>query len=128
MSDREALEDLLKTVKPLALSGLKRPAGVNGGPSPLASTLAERWATKQRLIERLLAEPEPRAALDTFEARTTDFVAKYPDKPGWTDKAGQAWRADLVLQVCEEVRVHLDSWDADDEFDVDDDADGDADD
>src|SRR5690349_10325459 len=67
MSDREALEDLLKTVKPLAASGLKRPTGVGSSQSTLATTLAERWSTKQRLIERLLQETDPRAALDLFE-------------------------------------------------------------
>ena len=42
-------------------------------------------------------------------------------QPGWRDKAGQAWQADLVLQACDEIRVHLDSWDAEDDFEDDDD-------
>mgnify|MGYP000930301028 FL=1 len=116
-SDREALQELLKTVKPLASQGLQRPAGVTGGPSSLVSTLTERWATKGRLIERLLQEGEPRLALEQFETRTREFTEKYPDRAGWTDKAGQEWRADLVLQSCEEIRDHLDSWDvSDDDF------------
>ncbi len=126
-SDREALQELLKTVKPLASQGLKRPPGVTGGPTTLVSTLTERWTTKQRLIERLLQEDDPRQALDQFETRTREFVTKYPDRPGWTDKAGQEWRADLVLQSCEEIHDHLDSWDVTDDDFADDDSDGDID-
>lgn len=127
MSDREALEDLLKTVKPLAMSGLKRPAGM-GGQTALAGTLAERWSTKQRLIERLLQEEDAREALDRFETRTREFVERNPTLSGWRDKAGQPWRADLVLETCDEVRIHLDSWDAEDDFDDDSPDDGDGDD
>ncbi|MFN8471878.1 MAG: hypothetical protein U0822_06760 [Anaerolineae bacterium] len=125
-SDREALQELLKTVKPLASQGLKRPSGVGSGSSSLVSTLTERWSTKERLIERLLQENEPRQALDQFETRTREFTEKYPDRKGWTDKAGQEWGADLVLQSCEEIRDHLDSWDVNDDEFVDDDSDGDT--
>ena len=122
MSDRDALTELLKTVKPLALTGLKTPTGIQTGPASLTATLTQRWSTKQRLIERLLQETDVRDALDRFEARTRDFVERYPAQPGWRDKAGQEWRADLVLQACDEIRVHLDSWDAEDDFEDDDDA------
>lgn len=130
MSDHEALQDLLKTVKPLAASGLRRPNAFQGGQSDLTNSLALRWVTKQRLIERLLTEADPRDALDRFEARTQEFQAKYPDLPGWKDKAGIEWRADLVLAACDEVRTHLDSWDAEDDFtdDEDDDDEGGSDD
>jgi hypothetical protein len=124
MSDRDALQDLLKTVKPLALSGLKTPVGMQAGPAGLTNSLAQRWVTKQRLIERLLAETDIRNALDRFETRTREFTEKHPDQPGWRDKSGQEWRAALVLQAAEEIREHLDSWDADDDFGDDDDADG----
>lgn len=118
--DRAALQELLKTVKPLATTGLARPLRATGDAAAIASQLTRRWTTKQRLIERLLGEPDPRAALDLFEARTQDFVARHPDTPGWRDKAGGEWDAALVIQACEEIRDHLDSWDAEDTFDDDD--------
>ena len=121
MSDRDALNELLKTVKPLALTGLKTPSGMQSGPASLTATLTQRWTTKQRLIERLLQETDVRDALDRFEARTRDFVESHPGQSGWRDKAGQEWRADLVLQACDEIRLHLDSWDAEDNFEEDDD-------
>lgn len=123
--DRDALQDLLATVKPLASSGLMRPANAQGGAAVVAGQLVLRWSTKQRLIERLLAEENPRAALDLFEARTQDFIARHPDTPGWRDKAGQDWNAALVIQACDEIRAHLDSWAAEDLFDDDDGGQGD---
>lgn len=123
--DREALQDLLATIKPLASSGLMRPANAQGGAAAVAGQLALRWSTKQRLIERLLSEDNPRAALDLFEVRTQDFIARRPDTPGWRDKAGQDWNAVLVIQACDEVRAHLDSWAAEDTFEDDDGEQGD---
>lgn len=118
--DREALQDLLMTIKPLASSGLMRPTNAQGGAAAVANQLALRWSTKQRLIERLLSEDDPRTALAVFESRTQDFVARHPDTPGWRDRTGQDWDAALVIQACDEIRSHLDSWDAEDDFDDDD--------
>ncbi len=118
--DRNALQDLLATIKPLASNGLMRPAHAQGGAAAVANQLVARWSTKQRLIERLLGEEDPRTALALFESRTQDFVARHPDTPGWRDKTGQDWDAALVIQACDEIRAHLDSWDAEDDFDDDD--------
>src|SRR5437868_1000886 len=106
--DTAALQDLLKTVSSLTAAGLRRPAGLAGGPATLTNNLTARWTTKQRLIERLLSDGgDVRATLDVFENRTRDFTARYPDKSGWRDKSGQEWQADLVLQACTEIRDHL---------------------
>lgn len=123
-TDREALEELLRTVKPLATSGVLRQASGDRPPA-VASQLAQRWSTKQRLIERLLTETDPRTALDRFETRTQDFIERNPETPGWHDKAGHEWNAERVIQAIEEIRDHLDSWDAidpvnDDDTDLDD--------
>lgn len=120
MSDMDALRDLLKTVTPLAASGLKTLPGLSGG-AGVAAALGQRWTTKQRLIERLLQESDPRSALDLFESRTRDYLDRHPDKPVWRDRSGQEWNGPLVLQACEEVRDHLDSWDAEDDFTEEDD-------
>jgi hypothetical protein len=120
MTDTLALQELLKTVSSLTANGMKRPAGLTGGPTHIADSLSARWSTKQRLIERLLTSGDDvRGNLDLFENRTRDFVARNPDRMSWQDKSGQEWRADLVLQACAEVRDHLESWGAVDEFDDD---------
>lgn len=84
----------------------------------LQSRLVQAWDTERRLIQRLLVETldgNIRQTLDAWEGRTQSFLQKSSERRAWTDRQGQSWNADLVLQIIADLHERLDSWESTDE-------------
>lgn len=114
MTDREFLQTRLKTLQSLtgAVAVLK-----GGDASGLQSKLHAAWELEHRLLARILAEPGDLAqTIGAWQTRTQTFVAKYPDREGWTDAQGHAWNASQVLALLTDVQQRLDALKQPDEF------------
>ncbi|MFZ1267845.1 MAG: hypothetical protein WAU95_15385 [Anaerolineae bacterium] len=114
MTDREFLQARLKTLQSLTgTSAVLKGSGVSG----LQNKLHAAWELEQRLLARILTEPGDLAqTISAWQTRTQAFVAKYPDREGWTDAQGHAWNASQVLALLTDVQQRLDALKQPDEF------------
>jgi hypothetical protein len=111
MNEREILQHRMATLDSL----LAVPAPLIGSAGgSLNAQLAERWRAERRLLDRLLLESPDggvAATVDLWQTRTERFIASSSDSiPGWTDSQGNAWNAQLVRELLDEVRDRLERW------------------
>jgi hypothetical protein len=115
MTEHEVLQQRMTTLQSL-LESPGGPFGAKGAPgAPLAQQLAERWRTELKLIARILDDcpsgQDLQQTLDLWCDRTAAFLAtSKSDRPGWTDRQGQAWDAGEVLELIEDLKDRLKAW------------------
>ncbi len=114
----ELLQQRLKLLTQLSGGSQSQTRTGAAAGAALQSRLVQTWDTERRLIQRLLAETvhgNIRPTLDAWEQRTLSFLHKSPDRRSWTDRYGQSWDGDLVLQVIADLRERLDTWESEDD-------------
>lgn len=117
MNERAILEQRIVTLRGL----LDTPGGPLGGSGGrIAVRLHHQWSTEQHLLERILAEApgdEVSPTLDVWARRTAEFINRAPDeRPAWTDRQGQEWDAEQVLELVLDIQERLSSWSLPDDF------------
>jgi len=107
---REALAGRAQVLGSLTAAG-----AIRGGAAELTGSLQAGWLAERRLIDRILADtPGDQSVfttLDRWEERTRAFSQKAGrTDAAWTDKQGEAWRADQVLGLIADLRDRLSAW------------------
>ncbi len=112
MNSRTILEQHVRTLNALKRGGIRLGLGQKSKKNELQQNLETQWQTQSQLANRVLQqEGEPWDNLLEWRTRTETFLQKYPDRSGWTDRAGQQWDAQAVLdaigKLIEEIETGL---------------------
>lgn len=112
MESRKLFEQHLQTLSALMRGGISRGFGTPGvGDDALRATLQTQWETQRTLLRRVLGEPsDPVEQLITWRERTESFLDKYPERSGWTDREGQEWEAQQVLEAIDRLLEQHEAW------------------
>ena len=104
MDSRTILEQHARTLNALKRGGIRLGLGKNAANNQLQRTLQTQWDTQSRLADRVLKqEGDPWDNLLQWRKRTENFMQKYPQRPGWKDRAGQTWNAQAVLDAIDKL-------------------------
>lgn len=117
MDSREILTKHFQTVGALSQGGvINLGFGTNRKQNELQRTLQNKWDTERNLLRRVLNEAgDPEERLHQWRTRTGNFMSKYPTRPGWTDRTGQQWDAQEVLNAIEKLLAELENARTEDE-------------
>ena len=112
MNSRTILEQHVHTLNALKRGGIRLGLGNKSKKNQLQQSLQIQWQTQHQLANRVLQqEGDPWDNLLEWRTRTDNFMQKYPNRPGWTDRAGQKWDAQAVLdaigKLLEEIETGL---------------------
>lgn len=116
MDSRKLLEQHVQTLSALMRGGISRGFGGGGGGDDLQSSLKEQWETQRNLLRRVLSEPgDPEERLLEWRDRTEGFLDKYPERSGWTDREGQEWNAQQVIEAIDRLMEQIEVWQMEEE-------------
>jgi hypothetical protein len=125
MDSRKMLEQHTQTLNALIRGGISRGFGkaTTQGEDEVQSALRQQWETQRVLLKRVLSEAgDPADRLIEWRERTSAFVDKFPERTGWTDREGQEWEAQPVLEAIDKLLEQIEAWeneseDFEEEFD-----------
>lgn len=117
MDSREILTKQFQTLGALSRGGvINLGFGTNRKNNKLQSTLQNKWDTERNLLRRVLDQAgDPEERLHEWRQRTENFMSKYPTRPGWTDRAGQQWDGQEVLNAIEKLLKEVENAQMEDE-------------
>ncbi len=113
MDSRKLLEQHVHTLTALLRGGISRGAGRRAAEDTddLRSALSAQWETQRNLLRRVLSEAgDPTERLLEWRDRTEGFMDKYPEREGWTDREGQEWKAQQVLDAIDKLMEQIENW------------------
>ncbi len=112
MDSRKMLEEHVQTLNALLRGGINRGMGNRAsGDDDLQLSLRGQWEAQRNLLRRVLGEPgDPSERLLAWRERTQGFMDRYPERPGWTDRDGQAWDAQQVLDAIDKLMEQIEVW------------------
>jgi hypothetical protein len=120
MDSRKMLEGHLHTLNALLAGGIRRGVAEPrfAEEDELQVSLRDQWESQRNVLRRVLSEPgDPFERLMEWRDRTSDFLDKYPEREGWTDREGQSWNAQQALLAIDKLLEQVEAWEMDeDEF------------
>lgn len=116
MDSRRILEQRVQTLNALKRGGISRGFGKSQSGDELQSSLRSQWETEHNLLRRVLGEAgDPADRLLEWRERTQGFLDKYPERTGWTDREGQTWDAQGVLDAIDKLLEEIENWEMEEE-------------
>lgn len=116
MDSRRLLEQHVQTLNALLRGGISRGVGQDAAMDDLQSSLQTQWTTQRNLLKRVLGEAgDPAERLLEWQDRTHAFLDKYPERTGWTDREGQSWEAQEVLDAIDKLLEEIENWQMEEE-------------
>lgn len=110
MDSRTVLQRHVQTLNALKRGGIRLGLGNKKKKNQLQESLQAQWNTQSQLANRVLQqEGDPSDNLLQWRNRTENFMQKYPNRPGWTDRAGQKWEAQAVLEAIDKLLEEIET-------------------